>query len=94
MRIISTLIIFVSLIILVAFACINSQLITFNYFFGIIKLPLSVLIGLSFASGCLISLIFTVKLMIINKINHLKLYRLTRRHKLISQSSKKPTMHD
>jgi putative membrane protein len=61
------------------FATLNSESVTINYYIGQSSLPLSLLLVLVFASGCLIGMIVGFWLLIKAKLQN---YRLTQRLKL------------
>jgi uncharacterized membrane protein YciS (DUF1049 family) len=60
MRFISTLLVAVLSIALMALACINAEMITVNYYIGTAKMPMSMLCALVFVFGCFICLLLTL----------------------------------
>lgn len=76
MRIVSYFFILVIVIFGVAFAALNSESVTINYYFSQSTLPLSLLLVLVFALGCLIGMIVGFWLLIKAKLSN---YRLRQR---------------
>lgn len=79
MRIFSYVLLVVILIIGISFAVLNSDPVSINYYVGIFKLPLSFLIVLTFAVGCLIGLVAGMAMVLRLKSQN---YRLKTRIKL------------
>lgn len=76
MRIISYFFLLVIVIFGVTFATLNSESVTINYYFDQSSLPLSLLLVLVFALGCLIGMLVGFWLLIKAKLNN---YRLRQR---------------
>lgn len=76
MRIISYLFLLVIILFGVTFATLNSANVSINYYFGQNTLPLSLLMVLTFAAGCLIGMIVCFLLLIKAKLVN---YRLRQR---------------
>lgn len=76
MRIISYFFLIVIVLFGMTFATLNSESVTINYYFGQSSLPLSLLLVLVFAFGCLIGMIVGLGLLIKTKILN---YRLRQR---------------
>ena len=79
MRIFSYFFLLIIVIFGMTFATLNSESVTINYYIGQSSLPLSLLLVLVFASGCLIGMIVGFWLLIKAKLQN---YRLTQRLKL------------
>ena len=60
MRVLSYIVVFIFLLILVAFAVLNAQSVELNYYFGQFNVALSILLAFTFAAGCMLALLFTV----------------------------------
>lgn len=56
MKIISYVLMFFVLLLGLTFACLNAESVDINYYFGVTHLPLSLLVGISFAAGGLLGL--------------------------------------
>lgn len=67
MRIISYIFLFIILLFGMTFAALNSESVTVNYYLGQSSLPLSLLLVLVFAAGCLIGMIVGIWLLIKSK---------------------------
>ncbi len=57
MKILSYVLVIIILIVGVSFAGLNSESVSINYYVGVGKLPLSLLVVITFAIGCLIGLL-------------------------------------
>lgn len=79
MRIITYLFILVVILFGISFAVLNLESVTVNYYFGQSSLPLSLLLVLVFALGCLIGMLVGFLLLLKQK---LKTYRIRQRLKL------------
>ena len=78
MRIISYIFLFVIILFGIVFAALNSESVTINYYVGQSTLPLSLLLVLVFAFGCLIGMLVGFWLLIKSKIsNHRLRHRLS-----------------
>ena len=60
MRIIRYLFIFILLILALTFALLNANPVEINYYIGAGKLPLSLLLVITFAIGCMVGLLITL----------------------------------
>ncbi len=79
MRIISYFFLLVIILFGMTFATLNSESVTINYYFGQSTLPLSLLLVLVFALGCLIGMVVGFGLLIKSKLSN---YRLRQRFNL------------
>jgi putative membrane protein len=75
-RIISYFFLLIIILFGISFAILNSDSVTINYYLGQKSLPLSLLLVLGFASGCLIGMMVGFWLLIKAKISH---YRVRQR---------------
>ena len=73
MRIISYILLLVIVLFGMTFAALNSESVTINYYFDQSSLPLSLLLVLVFAFGCLIGIIVGLWLLIKSKFNNHRL---------------------
>lgn len=73
MRVISAILLFVLLVVLIALACVNANVVTINYYFGSIKLALSLSLAISLILGCFIGLLFSFLVFIKQKRQQSKL---------------------
>jgi len=77
-RIISLLFVLIIVIFGMTFAVLNPDSVTINYYLGVYTLPMSLLLVLVFAGGCLIGMIAGLWLLIKAKIHNYRLqHRLT-----------------
>ena len=60
MRFIRYILIFIFLILALSFALLNASPVDINYYLGVSKLPLSLLLVVSFALGCIVGLLITL----------------------------------
>ncbi len=60
MRVIRYIFIFILLLLVLSFALLNASPVDINYYVGNSRLPLSLLLVISFGVGCLIGLIITI----------------------------------
>ncbi len=60
MRFLRYFLIFIFLIVALSFALLNANPIEVNYYIGISKLPLSLLLVITFAVGCVVGLFITI----------------------------------
>jgi putative membrane protein len=79
MRLLSILLILVIVIFGMTFATLNSDSVTLRYYFGQASLPLSLLLVLAFALGCLLGMAAALSLLLRAKINA---YRMSHRLQL------------
>lgn len=79
MRIISYLFILIVILFGISFAVLNLDAVTINYYFGQSSLPLSLLLVLVFALGCLIGMVVGFLLLLKAKLRN---YRLRQRLRL------------
>ena len=82
MRIISYFFLLIIIIFGMTFATLNSESVTINYYIGQNSMPLSLLLVLVFAAGCLIGVIVGFWLLIKAKLQN---YRLVQRLKLVEK---------
>lgn len=73
MRIVSYFLLLVIVLFGMTFATLNSESVTINYYFGQSALPLSMLIVLVFAAGCMIGMIVAVWLLVKAKIHNYRM---------------------
>ncbi|NOX08037.1 MAG: LapA family protein [Gammaproteobacteria bacterium] len=96
MRIIGNIILFVLMIVAAAFAIINADLIQLNYFIGHIKVPLALVLIITFIAGALMAVLFNLSGMIRLKRENKRLQKKTVKHQqeqqhlLTSQDPKLP----
>ena len=82
MRIISYFFLLIIIIFGMTFATLNSESVTINYYIGQSSMPLSLLLVLVFAAGCLIGMLVGFWLLIKSKLQN---YRLVQRLKLVEK---------
>jgi len=81
-RIISYFFLLIIIIFGMTFATLNSESVTINYYIGQSSMPLSLLLVLVFAAGCLIGMLVGFWLLIKSKLQN---YRLVQRLKLVEK---------
>lgn len=82
MRIISYFFLLIIILFGMTFATLNSESVTINYYFAIATMPLSLLLVLVFAFGCLIGMLVGFWLLIKSKLSN---YRLKQRLQLVEK---------
>jgi uncharacterized membrane protein YciS (DUF1049 family) len=82
MRIISYLCLLLIVILGISFASLNSTLVTINYYFGVHLLPLSLLLAIVFALGCLLGILVSIWLLVKAKLRY---YRLQQRYHVLEK---------
>lgn len=73
MRIVTYILLLVILIFGISFACLNSDSVVFNYYVAKHQLPLSLLLVITFAIGCILGLIVAVIVLIKQKSKNMRL---------------------
>jgi putative membrane protein len=69
-RIISYFFLLVIILFGMTFATLNSESVTINYYFGLSTLPLSLLLVLVFAGGCMVGMVAGLWMLVRSKMQH------------------------